>query len=97
MGNELRSIVHLQVGWRWIQIEQLLNRVDHVNGLATPADTNGQADAAVFIQHVQECECTAIYRLIELEVDCPELVWIVGPQLFDDNLVDGRSTRLSSD
>jgi hypothetical protein len=41
---------------------------------------NGQADAAVFIQHVQEFECPAIHRLIELEVDRLEVVWIVGSQ-----------------
>jgi len=80
MGNELRTIVHPQVGWRWIQLEQLLDRVDHINSLASPADTNGQADVAVFIQHVQEFQRPAIHRLIELEVDRPDVVWIVGPQ-----------------
>ena len=68
------------MGWRWIQIEQLLDRVDDVNRLASPADTNGQADAAVFIKHVQEFQRPAIHRLIELEVDSPDVVWIIGPQ-----------------
>jgi hypothetical protein len=56
MGNELSTILHPQVGWRWIQLEQLLDCVDHVNSLTTPAYTNGQADASVFIQHLQEFE-----------------------------------------
>jgi len=80
MGNELRPIVHPQAGWCRVQLEQLLDRVDHVNGLAATADTNGQTDAAVFIQHVQEFERTPIHCLIELEVDRPDVVWIVGPQ-----------------
>lgn len=44
LSNEFRAIVHSQVGRRLIQLEQLLDRVDRVNGLAAPADTNNHPE-----------------------------------------------------
>ncbi len=49
-------------------------------GLATSAYTDRLTDEAKFIQHVQELEPPAIHRLIELEVDCPDVVLNVGTQ-----------------
>jgi hypothetical protein len=42
---------------------------------STSTDTNGQADAAVLIQQVQDVQRPAIHRLIELEVDRLDVVW----------------------
>ena len=64
MGNELRAIVHPQMGRRWIQLEEILNRVDHVNSLAPAAYPNSQTDAAVFINHVQELEPAPVLRWV---------------------------------
>ena len=71
VGNELRAIVHPQVSRRWIQLEWLLDCVDHINSPTAAANPNSQADAAEFIHHFQELERVAIHRLIELEVECP--------------------------
>lgn len=58
---------------RWVQLEQLLYRADVVSRLASPADTNSKAEAAVLIQHVKEFKCLAINRLIKLEIDRPDV------------------------
>jgi len=80
MGNELRAIVHPQMGRCWIQLEELLNRVDHVHCRTPTANPNRQADAAEFIDHVQELQRAAIHHLIELEVDRPDVVRVFRAQ-----------------
>ena len=69
VGNELRAIVHPQVSRRWIQLEWLLDCVDHINSPTAAANPNGQAGLAEFIHPFQELERVAIHRLIELEVE----------------------------
>ncbi len=80
MGHELRLIVHPQVYGRWIQLEQLLDRFDHIHSMAATAHPNRHADTAEFIDHVQELMRAAIHRQVELEVDRPPVVWVFGPQ-----------------
>lgn len=82
MGNDLRATVHAQVSGRWIELEQLLDRVNHINSSASPTYTNCQADAFEFINHVEELEHAAIHCLIELEVDRPDVVRVLGSQQF---------------
>jgi hypothetical protein len=65
MGNELRANVYTQIGQCWIQLEDLLDRVNHPKSSATSTYTDRQTDAAVLIDHVQELERAAIHRLIE--------------------------------
>ena len=67
------------MGWRRVKLEQVLNRVNHLKSPATSTYTDRQADAAVFIDHVQELEHAAIHGLIELEVDRPDVVRVFGP------------------
>jgi len=50
---------------RWVELEQLLDRVDHLRGPAAPADSNGQAEAAVLVVKVQEFEGPPIQGLDE--------------------------------
>ena len=80
MGNELRAIVHSQMGRCCNQLEQLLDRVDHANSCVPAANPNSQANAAEIIDHVQELEGRAIHRLIELEVDRSDVVRLFVPQ-----------------
>jgi hypothetical protein len=80
MGNVPRDIIHLQVGGSWVQPEQPLDRVYHFNSLANLAHTIGQADAAIFISHVQKREHLAIHPWIELEVDRPHVEPVFDPQ-----------------
>ncbi len=47
MGNELGAIVHAQVSGWWRALEQLLDRVDHINSSATSTYTNRQANAGL--------------------------------------------------
>jgi hypothetical protein len=68
------------VGGGWGQLGQILDRFDDVNIPAAPIYTNGLADAALFIHHVQELACFASHHLIELEVDPPDVVQIFGAQ-----------------
>ncbi len=62
------------VGRCWIQLEELLDPVDHLKSPATSTYPDRQANAALPIHPVQEPESPAIQRLIELEVDCPDVV-----------------------
>jgi hypothetical protein len=80
MGNELRAVVHSQMGGGWIPPEEFLDGSDHIHRLAPPADTTGQADAAVFIDNIQEFQSAAILCLIELKVDCPHVVRVLGSE-----------------
>ena len=63
---------------RWVELEQLLDRVDHLSSPAAPADSNGQAEAAVLIDYVKELEGPPIHRLVELEVDRPDVMLILS-------------------
>jgi len=67
---------------RWVELEQLLDRVDHLSSLTAPTDPNRQAEPAVLIDHVEKLECPPIDGLVELEVDGPDVVGIFGPQQF---------------
>lgn len=68
------AIVHSQVGECRIQHDQILNRVDDVNMLAVPTNTNGQANAAEIFHHANELEHMPIRCLVELEVNRPHVV-----------------------
>ena len=78
VGDEFRAIVHPQMGLRWIELEQLLDRVDHLSSPAAPADSNGQAEAAVLIGHTEELESPPTHRLVEMDVDQPDVMWILS-------------------
>jgi hypothetical protein len=78
MGNEVRAIVHPQMGRWWIHTEQLLDRV---NGLAPSSDANVQTVPAVFIRNIQKHQSATIHCLIELEGDGPHVVRVLDPKL----------------
>ena len=80
MGNELRSIVHPQMGGCWILLEKFLNGVDHIDSFGSSADTNSQAHPAVLIHTIQEFQRSAIHRLVELEVNRPHVVRVLSSQ-----------------
>ena len=63
---------------RWVELEQLLDRVDHLSSRTAPADSNGQAEAAVLIDYVKELEGPPIHRLVEMAVDHPDVMWILS-------------------
>jgi len=78
-----------------MQPEQLLDRVDHINGLAAPANTNGQADGAECIHHVQDLD--VIEELFEqfegyLREQVPKAC---GSQIIDATLVPVPKQRNS--
>jgi len=54
-----------------LELEQLLDRVDHLNGPGAPIDTNGQREPAIFTGHVEALEGSPIHRLLELVVGWP--------------------------
>jgi hypothetical protein len=80
MGNELWTVIHPQMGGGWILPEEFLNGSNHIHRLAPPADTNGQADAAVFIDDIQKFQSAAIHSLIELKINRPYMVRVLGSQ-----------------
>ena len=51
-----------------------------MRGYELMAHPNRQAAPAKFIDHVQELKRSAIHRLIELEIDRPNVVWIFRVQ-----------------
>jgi len=78
VGDEFRAVVHPQMGGRWVDLEQLLDRVDHLRSPAAPTDSNGQAEAAVLVNHVQELKGPPIHGLVELEIDRPDVMGILS-------------------
>ena len=82
MSDEFRAVVHPQMSGRWVELEQFLDRVDHLSSFTAPAGPSRQAGPAVLINHVEELECPPIHSLVELEVDVPDVVRIFGPQQF---------------
>jgi hypothetical protein len=63
---------------RWVELEQLLDRVDHLNSPTAPTDPNRQREPAVLIDHVEELECSPIHGLVELDVDRPDVMGILN-------------------
>ena len=63
---------------RWLELEQLLDRVDCLSSLATHAVSNEQTVATVLINHIEELECAPIHRLVKLEVGHPDVMWILS-------------------
>lgn len=80
MGNELSAIIHAQMGGCRIPPEQLINGVDHIDRLGAPDDTDNQTKSTVFIHNIQDLESTAVHRLVELEVNRPHVVRVLGFQ-----------------
>jgi hypothetical protein len=62
----------------WILLEKLHNGVDHIDHLAASADMNCRAQPTVVIHTIEDLESAAIHRLVELDVDRSDVVWIVG-------------------
>ena len=63
---------------RWLELEQLLDRIDHLSSLASTAVSDDQTVAALLVDHVEEFEGPPIHRLVELEVGRPEVMWILN-------------------
>ena len=63
---------------RWVELEQLLDRVDHLSSPAASTDTNRQREPAGLIDHVEKLEGPPIHRLVELEVDRPDVMGILS-------------------
>ncbi len=77
MGNELGPVVAADERRRWVDAGELLQH-RHILGLAAPAHPDGQAQATVLVDHVEELEPPAIGRGIELEIHGPDLVRVLG-------------------
>jgi hypothetical protein len=80
MGNELRSIVHPETGGCWILLEKFLIGVDDIDTISSTAGTNGQVYSTVLIHNIDEPQFGPIRHLVELEVDCPHIVRVLGSQ-----------------
>ncbi len=92
MGNELRPVVAADERRRRIEAGQVLQHCHHVFGLAAPAHPNGQAEAAVLVDHVEKLEPAAIGGGVELEVHGPDLVRVFG--LVTPHRAVGRTSPL---
>jgi hypothetical protein len=64
--------------WGWVEAGELVQHRHHVFGLAAPAHPDGQAEAAVLVDHVEELQPSPIGGGIELEVHGPDLVRVLG-------------------
>lgn len=66
------------VEFRTVVGGELLQHCHDVLGLAPPVHSNGQAEVAVLVDHVQKLKPAAIGGGIELEVHRPNLVGVLG-------------------
>jgi hypothetical protein len=78
VGNEFGPVVAADVRRCRVKAGQLFQHRHHVLGLAAPAHSDGQAEAAVFIDHVEELEPPAVSGGVEPEVHGPDLVRVFG-------------------
>ena len=78
VGNEFWPVVAADVRRCRVKAGQLFQHRHHVFGLAAPAHSDGQTEAAVFIDHVEELEPPAVSGGVELEVHGPDLVRVFG-------------------
>ena len=63
---------------RGLPLEQLLDRIDHLSSLASPAVSGDQTVAAVLINNIKELEGPPSHRLVELKIDRPDVMWILS-------------------
>jgi hypothetical protein len=78
MGDELGAIVTADERRCRLEAGQLLKHCHYVFGLAVLSYPDGQAEAAVLVDHVQELEAVHISSGIELEVRGPHLVGVLS-------------------
>ena len=78
MGDELRAVAAADKRWCGVEARELLQHCHHVFGLAAPADTDRQAQAAVLVDHVEELEPAAVSGGVELEIHGPDLMGVFG-------------------
>lgn len=69
-----------RLGEALILPEEFLNRSDHIHYLASPADTNGQIDVAVFIKNIQKLPSANIHRLVELKINHSHMLLVFSSQ-----------------
>jgi hypothetical protein len=78
--EDIQGRTHSQMVRSRILPEEFLNGSDHMLRLAPPADTNGQAEAAVFNENVQEFQSVTIHSLVEFEINRPFMVRVFSSQ-----------------
>ena len=76
--DEFRSVVHRQIGGWWVELEQFLDRFDHLRSPTAPADPIRQREPAVLIEHVEKLECPPILRLVEQEIERLDVMGILS-------------------
>ena len=74
MGDQLRTVVAADERWCGVEAGELLQHCHHVLRLAAPPHPDGQAEAAVLLDHVEELEPAAVSGGVELEVHGPDLM-----------------------
>jgi hypothetical protein len=79
LGVKLRTVVATDERLNRVGAGELLQDRHHILGLAASAHRNGQAEATILVDHVQELESAAVGRGIELEIHGPHLVGMVSP------------------
>jgi|688.fasta_scaffold626548_1 hypothetical protein len=78
--EDFQGRAHSQMVGSRILPEEFLNGRDHMLRLAPPAETNSQAEAAVFNENVQEYQSATIHFLVELKINRPYMVRVFGSQ-----------------
>ena len=78
--EDFQGRAHSQMIGSRILPEEFLNGSDHMLRLAPPADTNGQAEAAVFNENDQEFQSATIHSLVELKINRPFMVRVFSFQ-----------------
>ena len=63
---------------RWLELERVLDRVDHLSNLTSPAVSNEQTVETVLVNHIEEVECPPTYRRVKLEVGRPDVMWLLS-------------------
>ncbi len=77
MGDEFGHVVAADERWWRVEADKLLKNRHHGVGLTEPAHPDGQADAAVLVDHVEVLQPPHNGGGIELEVHDSDLVRVL--------------------
>lgn len=76
--------------------DETIERGDGGVGVDPPATLDGESLASELVEHMQQLQDPAVGGLVELEVQCPHVVWVLGGQASGRHRRDAQSLSLSS-
>ena len=95
-GNELRSVVGANIGWRPAQDHQVRQGLQHIGGVEPALDPDRQSPPRELVDHAEHAELPAVLGAVLDEVVGPDMVGPLGAQPHARPVVEPKARRRSS-